>query len=263
MTDERQNQQALWLDQTNTAKQLFVALDHGLSYPDMKGLEEPLSLLAQAAANPQVDGIIACPGLYRQAEKAGLNLSHITRLITVDFVASKKQDGREVFTHRETVITPQDAAAYAPHGFKMFFNMYDDPDLLLANIQDFSRFAAAGKRLGIAALAEVVFFGNLRFSQQETQAEELAKGCRMAMELGADVLKIPAISDKAAMAKIIRQVGLPTYILGGVPEDEDGFAKGVGELCSLPIHGLMLGRNIWQYGNMNDRINKLSAAVRG
>ena len=91
---------------------------------------------------------------------------------------------------RQTVISPEDAAVFCPDGYKIFLNVYEDHQELMANIQNLSRFITAGRKLGVATLAEIMFFGNERFKDPATQAEELYRGCRIAMELGADILKV-------------------------------------------------------------------------
>jgi class I fructose-bisphosphate aldolase len=132
--------------------------------------------------------------------------------------------------------------------------------LLLDNVRDFSRFASAGKRLGIQALAEVLFYNNSGFKDPKKQAAELKRGCRIAMELGADMLKIPMIRDHEAIAEIIEQTGLPVYILGG-SDDHTVFLNEIKSISRLPISGLMVGRNIWQGENMTQRIKEISHAL--
>ncbi len=239
-------------------KQLIVAIDHGLSFPDMPGLEKPLTLLSKIAGSKEVDGLIAAPGIYRQADRHGISLAALSRLITVDYVAF---DGNTL-TEREIIISPDEAAAYQPHCYKMFFNMYDDVKELIRNIKDFSRFACGGQRLGVASLAEVLFHNNHRFLNKKTQAAELFKGCRCAMEAGADVLKIPLIDDTDALAEIIDRVGMPTYILGGSKVgDESAWQEQLRRMCALSIHGLMFGRNVWQSDDVESRIQKLANVI--
>lgn len=233
-------------------KELIVAVDHGLSYPNMPGLGDPVGLLQRIAAIEGVHGVIATPGLYRQAERCGISLEHLWRLITVDCVC---QANAAELSQREIIITPDDAAAYRPHAYKMFLNLYDDQAELMRNIKDLSRFVAAGQRLGIKTLAEIMFFGNTRFADPAEQARELCRGCRIAMELGADYLKVPMIDDLNALAEMIDRLRLPTYILGGASNHDSGaLTKAVGQLKALPIRGLMFGRSLWQQENLEDRI---------
>lgn len=248
-----------WMEpRTPGGKHLIVAIDHGLSFPDMPGLERPMSLLTQIAGSERVDGLIAAPGIYRQAARHGISLDAFKRLITVDYVAMNG----DRLAEREIFISPEEAADYQPHCYKMFFNMYGDVKDLIRNIKDFSRFACAGQRLGVAALAEVLFYNNPRFDDRKTQAAELFKGCRCAMEAGADALKIPLIEDAEALAEIIDRVGVPTYILGGNKVGgESAWRQQLGRICALPIRGLMFGRNVWQSEDVKGRIDELARAI--
>lgn len=240
-------------------KQLIVAIDHGLSFPDMPGLERPRELLQSIVDNAYVSGIIASPGIYRQAARWGIDLSGHNKLITVDYLVQDKSR----LTAREIFISPEEAADYQPDCYKMFLNIYQDKADLLKNIHDVSRFAAAGRRLGISCLAEVLFYNNQAFDENpKKRAELLLFGCRTAMELGADVLKIPLIEDDVCIAEIIDRLGLPTFILGGSKTDGDGFEASMQRLARLPISGVMLGRNIWQSADMHGMIDKIAGALR-
>lgn len=239
-------------------KQVIVAIDHGLSFPDMPGLERPMELLFRLAADPNVSGIIAAPGIYRQARRWGIDLKDMNRLITVDYLV---QDGAHLIA-REMFLTPGDAADYQPDCYKMYFNIYSDKAELLRNIHDFSRFAAEGRRLGISCLAEVMFFDNHEFAQSpKKQAELLYWGCRTAMEVGADVLKVPLIEDRERLSEVIDKLGVPTFILGGAKADGESFVGAMRELSKLPVSGVMLGRNIWQSEDMTGTIALVADAI--
>lgn len=241
-------------------KELFVAIDHGLSFPEMTGLERPVELLQELISLPEVDGLIATPGLYRQAERNAITLGSLKQMITVDCVM---EDRTGQLVQRKTVITPEDAASFRPYAYKMFLNIYEDQCKLMENIRDLSRFIAAGRRLGIATLAEIVFFGNKRFMNSSTQAGELFRGCRIAMELGADMLKVPLIGDVDALVEIIDRIKLPTYLLGGSASlSLDELLKQIAGLDCLPVRGLMFGRNLWRYNDMAERVRRISQCLK-
>ena len=243
-----------------TKKELFVAIDHGLSFPETVGLERPVELLQKLAFLPEVDGFIATSGMYRQAKRQGLDLSRLVKLITVDCVIADEQGG---LAQRKTVVTPEYAASLGVDTYKMFLNIYEDPQQLMDNIQDLSRFIMVGKTTGVTTLAEIMFFNNRRFLDPSLQAQELYRGCRIAMELGADILKVPLIADLDALGEIIEKVNLPTYILGGKASPFfDDLLKTVASLKQLPIRGLMFGRNLWQYSNMDERVHLLAECLK-
>ena len=242
-----------------SGKQLIIAIDHGLSFPEIEGLEQPMETLQELASLPQADGLIATPGMYRQAQRKHIPLEKLRRFITVDCVLAD-EGGR--LEQRETLISPEDAMEYQPDCYKMFFNMYADSRELMCNVQDLNRYIVAGARLGVQTLAEIMFYNNERFAQPHYQAAELYKGCRMAMELGADLLKIPIIEDTDAMGEIIERVQLPTYILGGPScKSVDELLAVLARLKGLPIEGFMFGRNLWQHGDMTARVERIAQLI--
>ena len=243
---------------SSARKQIVVAIDHGLSFPDMPGLERPRELLEKLASDPNVSGLIASPGIYRQARRWGVDLTGLNRLITVDYLM---QEGATLRA-REIFLTPGDAADYQPDCYKMFFNIYEDRGDLMQNIHDLSRFAAEGKRRGISCLAEVLFFNNPEFLEgPKKQAELLHYGCRVAMEVGADVLKVPLIEDQERLAEVIDRLAVPTFILGGAKADGGSFIQSMRGLARLPVSGVMLGRNIFQSEDMTGAIRQVADAL--
>lgn len=240
-------------------KQLIVAIDHGMSFPDMPGLGTPFELLRSLADNPYVDGIIASPGVFRNAARHGIDLSGKNRILVTDFVAMDESGGKTRLTHRRMVISPEAGDACDPDCYKFFFNVYPDKDRLMENCRDLAQYAAAAAERGISCLAEIMFYENEAFQDSKRQADELFKGCRMAMELGADVLKIPMIENTEAIGEIATRLKLPVFVLGGGRRGSDAeLLEAIRKVCRQPICGLMFGRNIWQ----SEDIESTIAAIR-
>lgn len=242
---------------------LFVALDHGLSFPQMEGLERPFDIVRTVAENDDVDGLIASLGVYSQARKLGLGLSGKTRLAVVDYVDPAEKNGVSYLRQREMIVKPQEVDFVGAHCYKMFLNIYDDPRELYRNCRDMERFVTYGAQHGVSTLAEIMFYGNKAFGNPAEQAEELMKGCRLAMELGADVLKIPTIADLDAIDEIADRLRLPIYMMGGAKSSESSeFLDQLGGLIRRRIDGFMFGRNIWQDPNMNGVIGEICDAIQ-
>ena len=255
-----------WAGKTVTPKlkQLIVAIDHGLSFADIEGLEYPIDIIERLAANKDVDGVIASAGIYKQAERLEIDLSGKARLLTVDYVAmNKNTQGHEQLSQRHIVIEPEEAVYLNPDAFKMFLNIYEDNDLLIDNIRDFERFATCGARHGIATLAEVLFYGNESFVNKRTQSAELLRGCRLAMELGADILKIPIVDDFEVIGEVVDRLRLPTFVLGGSKyKDNQEFLNDIRQISNLPVCGIMFGRNVWQSNDMEGTIRDIASILR-
>lgn len=239
-------------------QKFFIAIDHGLSFPEMLGLERPFDILKLVADNKDVDGVIASLGAYRQAEKLDINLEDKTKLLLVDYATVQEQSNRAVLTQRKMIVKPEETQIVNPQGFKMFLNIYEDSKDLYQNCRDLERFAVYGAQHGIATLAEIMFYGNRAFENPETQASELIRGCRIAMELGADALKIPYISDLSVVNQIADTLKLPIYLLGGNKQtDYNKFLTQLKAICECKADGFMFGRNIWQSDDIQHTVNDI------
>lgn len=244
---------------STSEKQLIVAVDHGLSFPNMPGLEQPLEIIRKVLTKPSVDGIIATPGMYRQAERHKIDLSGLNRLIALDCV---KQEGTTI-VQREVVFTPDEVMGYHPDCFKFFFNIYQDKAELMRNLKDIARIAKDARRLGVSSLAEIMFWNNDEYLDTSKQEDLLYQGCRMAMELGVDALKVSADVPPAAMNTIIDRIQLPTFILGGSRNiKSDGFFEDVAQMNKMNICGVMFGRNIWQSMDMDVTIDGIDSILK-
>jgi class I fructose-bisphosphate aldolase len=242
-------------------KQLIVAIDHGFSFSNIEGLGQPFDIVRQLSAIKDVDGIIASFGIYKQAKRLRIDLSEKVRILTVDYIALDSFEGCDRLTQREIVLQPEEVESVQPHAYKMFLNIYDDTSLLIRNIRDFERFVTAGARNGVLALAEVMFYGNKAFDDLRTRSSELLRGCRLAMEAGADILKIPMVEDSDIIAEIADRLKLPIFLLGGAKcNSEKEMHNNLQRLATLPIYGVMFGRNIWQSNDISGMISKIAAA---
>lgn len=241
-------------------KQVFVAVDHGLSFPSMPHLERPLDVLRRAAQCARVDGVIATPGLYRTAAVNGLTLAGINRLVTVDCV--KVSADNHLIT-RAVLCEPDEMDGLSPDCYKMFLNVYQDESELTRNLRDVARMAAAGRKRGISCIAEIMLWNNPAAQDPHSAAEAVYQGSRMAMELGADCLKIPMLPKPELVNQLIDSVGLPTFILGGARVNgSDEMTRFLQAVRAMDVCGVMLGRNIWQSEDMDKTLQTVRQGIR-
>lgn len=245
-------------------QKFFIAIDHGLSFPEMQGLEHPFDILKMVSDNKAIDGVIASLGIYRQAQKLKIDLEDKTRLLLVDYATVEEQANRAVLTQRKMIVKPEETQIVNPQCFKMFLNVYEDSKELYQNCRDLERFAVYGAQHDIATLAEIMFYGNRAFENPHTQASELIRGCRIAMELGADALKIPYMSDLSVVNQIADTLKLPIYLLGGNKKDNiTEFLAQLKLMRACKVDGFMFGRNVWQSEDMAQTIEDILYILHG
>jgi DhnA family fructose-bisphosphate aldolase class Ia len=112
-------------------------------------------------------------------------------------------------------------------------------------------------RIGLPLMVEPALWGE---KASETDGDLIAHACRMGVEIGADILKIPAPSS-ASLAAIIRNSPVPVMVLGGSPRDAATFVHQLSDWIKSGAVGVVVGRNVWGRPNPGEAVNALAATV--
>jgi DhnA family fructose-bisphosphate aldolase class Ia len=85
-------------------------------------------------------------------------------------------------------------------------------------------------------------------SDPDARAACLADGARIALEVGADILKLEYTGDKGSFRAIVDASPVPVFILGGPkrPTRRETLADVV-DAAECGAVGLTIGRNVWQH----------------
>jgi Fe-S-cluster-containing hydrogenase component 2 len=106
-----------------------------------------------------------------------------------------------------------------------------------------ARFASECRQVGLPLIIEPLAFGG-----QVTGAntvELLSLGARMAVELGADALKIPYTGDVDSFRRLVQLAGVPVLVLGGARSDNERDALELfAEALQAGGKGCLMGRNV-------------------
>lgn len=98
--------------------------------------------------------------------------------------------------------------------------------------------------------------------KDEFSKEILAYAARIALELGADFVKMKYNHNIEDLKWIVKSAG-KTHVLiaGGSKESDEELLEEVKEVISAGVNGLAIGRNIWQRENPYKIIDKLKEIV--
>jgi class I fructose-bisphosphate aldolase/fructose-bisphosphate aldolase/2-amino-3,7-dideoxy-D-threo-hept-6-ulosonate synthase len=118
------------------------------------------------------------------------------------------------------------------------------------------------ERLGLLVMAEVVPGG---FGQTVAwSTENIARGARIAAELGADIVKTLAPSQPAEMEVVVQACPAPVLALGGPKmESEDDVVDLATAVCAAGAAGIIFGRNIWGSSDPAGLLKRLHGVVHG
>jgi DhnA family fructose-bisphosphate aldolase class Ia len=95
----------------------------------------------------------------------------------------------------------------------------------------------------------------------QTSPEWIKLHTRIALELGADVLKTEYTGDVDSMRNVIQTCPAPILVLGGARKPENGGMDIVKGAVAAGAAGLFFGRNVFQAPDIAECLRELRAAL--
>ena len=245
---------------------LIVAMDHGL-LGVQEGFERPEQTLKQVLEGSP-DGIMVTPNFARRFHGDVLSSSFdLNVIVRVDFIATSTLPGvtanLEIQTSFSDVEEAKELGADAVATFLIFGR--EDPSIFLKNVAYLGMLSKEAHKCGIPLVVETVLWGNKIVALgREADGHLLKHACRIAFELGADIIKMPYPGDREEFSEIVESCPVPIMILGGPKTGsiEDMF-RTVKDAISSGAKGIFFGRNIWQYKNSINVIKALKCIIHG
>lgn len=219
-------------------RSVVLPLDHGTILGRVPGLEDPLASLGAFVAAP-CDGVLIGPGLMRRSAALFARRDAPARLLTADlYWADGDGAGHVLSAGVETalalgadclkVLMPWDVAAA----------QRASTAALVAGVVE-----RAGP-VGLPVMVEPIAW---RSEPGPDAVAVVGHGCRVAVELGADIVKLAHPGDPQLLAAWAQESAVPLVILGGpgasTPDELVGM---VTEAVDAGASGIVIGRKLWQ-----------------
>lgn len=220
---------------------MVLPVDHGLMLGRVAGLEEP-GTMVEAACDAGCDGLLMSLGLARATAGHFADRRSPARLLTLDTLFSDDEGDAGAAT---LVGSVRQAATLGADAVKLLM-AWDVPSKeQAATARRIAAVVEEAARWEMPVMAEPTA---LRMPRGEQAVELETHGARIAMELGADIIKM-AYPGAAAMTALKDQLGLPIVILGGprVSTAAD-LVRLVDEAVTAGASGIVIGRQVWQRG---------------
>jgi DhnA family fructose-bisphosphate aldolase class Ia len=231
-------------------RSVIIALDHGTTDGAVKGFEDPQKVLEQVIAGG-ADAILTSLGIARHFSK---QLKDVGLMIRCDGATSPLLEcPRELVTGIDDVLSigaDGAAAMYIPgntngHGSTIYF-----PQL-----------ATMAHRWNVPAMAEALPYG-FEAHPEARAVEPVMHTCRMAAEIGADIVKTFYTGESESFRKVIRSCYVPVLVLGGPKTHTDReFLADIRGALDAGAVGVVIGRNVWQAASPTAMTQALVALV--
>ena len=248
-------------------KLVVAAMDHGAFHGPIAGLEDPVAACTKLTA---ADAVLMAPGMIPHVAHlltgSGGPLL-ITRLLwnsTYCFQWNYSQ------SHHRTLLSARQAAAMGADVVLASLSINTGSEEVDAqNAGRFSQCVQQAAEAGLPIIGEYYPAGTDNMSPQQLH-QSIRIGCRVAAELGADLIKTFFTGPR--FRQIVDAVPVPILVLGAekTPKDRDALRL-AHAAASAGARGIVFGRNILQSADpaafiqavravMNDKVSVERAA---
>ena len=242
-----------------TGIMLCIPIDHGMQVGPIDGLSDPDRLIGEIA-DGGADAVIVNPGLMRRFHK---QLERIPTVIlrmdqTTNWRTGSPFGYETTYTRRVSdvaVAVEMGAEAVITYLFTCNNNPLEETKCFEINRDIARQCDKFGMVHVIEAMAAIGGFA------KPADPEVVLLNCRIASELGADVVKTDWCGE-AGMAKVVQNTLAPIAIAGG---SKAGAMEELTDVVRAGIKsgatGLMFGRNTFQRGDVRKTVQSLRDAA--
>jgi len=234
-----------------TGNSIMIPIDHGLIKGVLEGIEDPVKAVKKFI-ELKVDAILMNFGILKLTDFLFEDLeSPPGRLMGIDF----NQLGYEwqipprgdVFLGHCVSATVEQAIKYNADAVKVFFALGLEHKLELDCYRNICKIVSECDKYDMPIMIEPTTDGQCISEDKKDDPEITADGCRIALELGADILKISYPKNKDALAAIVENSHVPILIRGG---PKTGALSSILQITKDSVDagakGTIMGRYVWQ-----------------
>jgi class I fructose-bisphosphate aldolase len=245
-----------------SGRSVIIPVDHGIVMGAVEGLRDPLAVLERLIAL-RIDGTLLTPGLWKAAAPLFARRDAPARVLTADLPLSSTLPGESsAFTENDVVASVEFALRHAFDAVKVILLWGLERPKQMANLKLVGHIAEQCDRSGLPLMVEPVLWGSGVPPERKNDPALIESAARIALEVGADILKIPYTGEAEAFAQLVRRVRVPVFVLGGprMGTLEDVFAV-AHCAAAAGARGIVFGRNVWQHPRMDALVPALQDVV--
>jgi class I fructose-bisphosphate aldolase len=248
-----------------TGKSLIVAYSHAVlmgPQPGMRTMAEVRRVVHQVH---NADGLLVTPGMLTQVEDAFVGKDRPALVIHLDYQSFSRPvlpysvGATTLLANIEDVV-----AAGADAVMTYLYIGYDDPEREKAEIQRNAMVARACERWGVGLMIEPRSARENTHREDDANAALLALYCRIAAEIGGDIIKCVHPGSTEALADVVASCPVPLLVAGGPKEaDVEVAYQRARSAIDAGAAGLVFGRNVFSADDPAAELTRFRQIVHG
>ena len=243
-------------------RSIIIPIDHGYYLGNTKGLEDPFSIM-QILLEEEVDATILTYGLAKITNEYFTSKHAPARILAIDnAILSNIPGNPSEFLDFELGVSVEQALKSGFDVIKVLLIWGLDPAIQMKEIKEISHLVSQCDNWEIPLMIEPLLLGSHIPKDQRNDPQLIAHASRIAVELGADILKIPYPGNREQFSTIVERSRVPVLILGGADmETPAEMFRTARESVQAGGRGIVFGRSVWQNGQIRELIRGLKDAV--
>jgi DhnA family fructose-bisphosphate aldolase class Ia len=248
--------------QTESTNAVIVAMDHGVLLGAREGFVNPRTTLDRVL-NGKPDGVLVGASFAQRFQEELRSVPKLTITIAGDLLVSSVIPGEYgSLEHQFQLHQVSELAQLRADAIKLLLIFgKQDGSILANNMRYIAHVAEEARHYDIPVVVEPLLQGTRIDESQQLDPMLIQHACRIAFELGANVLKAPYPGDQKAFSKIVENSPIPILILGGPAKTVRDVLRMVKEATDAGGKGVFFGRNIWGYPHPDKMISAIKAIV--
>ncbi len=225
---------------------VVVAMDQGIGGVQDDFVVPVRTVESIVAAQP--DGILLTAGLARRSAALLAHRGAPGLVVAMDIVVHRDPGGGGPSVAHGPGCSVEEAVRLGADAVKTMLIMGNDSRA--DQLRNMSYLAEAGERCRhweVPMMIEPYLWGVNVPADPGGRAEMAADGARLAIELGADLLKIEYSGEPETFRQLVASCPVPVFMLGGPkrPTQREVLADVI-FAAEVGVAGITMGRNIWQ-----------------
>lgn len=247
---------------SESKKSVIIPIDHGLVMGNISGLENPFETLKKLV-ELNIDGILLSPGVMKNSSEFFRGKNMPARILTVDYPMMSVIPGESSDVIEYNLMSSVEfALKWDCEAVKVLFPWGLEKEIQMKIVKLTAELAQKCDDWGMPLMVEPVLLGEKIPPEKKKDPSMIEHASRIALEIGADILKVPYLGEVKRFEVFIKHVKLPVFVLGGPKmESVRDMLKVAEDSIKAGVTGLIFGRNIWQNPDMEKLIEALKEIV--
>jgi fructose-bisphosphate aldolase, class I len=246
----------------SNGKSIIIPMDHGFYQGNIKGLEDPYRV-TEILIEEKVDATLLSFGMGKVTNGLFLTKDAPARILAMDSTLLGNVPGEfHGIVDFDMFVGIEQALKWGFDAVKVLMIWGLDNDIQMKEISAIGRLIVQCDRWDVPIMIEPVLWGKHIPSGKKNDPDTIAHAARIAVEMGADILKVPYTGTVDHFRSLVERSRVPVVILGGTEmgNTEDILRTALGSV-KAGGRGIVFGRAVWQNERMRELIRALKEVV--